>query len=122
MSYALNNLSIADGHKVCHLTEKFEPNTVDIDWITSLSKEGGWIIVSQDHLRKSDAEKEALRRSGLVVFFLAKQWSNHQHWDKAAQLVRWWPAIIKQSEHISGGASFKVPWRFSGKGKFEQIS
>ncbi len=118
---ALNALSKPEGHVVVHLQDKFDHATRDETWITELSTDGEWVIITQDHLKKNNLEKEAFRQSGLVTFFLTKQWSNHQYWDKAHQLVRWWPAIIKQSSLITGGAAFKVPWQFSGKGKFEQV-
>lgn len=56
-----------------------------------------------------------------MKFFLDKGWSNHQFWDKAHNLVRWWPRIIEQSQGIEGGAAFKVPFTFSGKGRFQQV-
>lgn len=121
LAKALNALSEGDGHQVIHLTEKFCRDTPDIDWIQALRDEGGWIIISQDQFKKSDLEKQALRSCGLVVFCLGKNWSKMKYWDKAYQLVRWWPSIINQAERISGGAAFRVQWKFSPPGKFEQI-
>lgn len=120
LARALAALSEPDKHTVSHLKEKFSPNVVDITWIEALSKEGGWVIITHDNLNKG-LEREALRRAGLIVFFLDKSWSDHKFWDKAYQLVRWWPRIIEQAEGIQGGAAFKVSWNFSGKGRFEQI-
>lgn len=59
-----------------------------------LAAEGGWIIISCDQFKKSKAEKELLRQRGPTVFVLDPQWANHVYWDKAAQLVRWWPKIL----------------------------
>jgi len=121
LAEALHALSAPKGYQVVHLKQKFTPSTPDTEWIESLSKESDWVVITQDHLRKGDLEKEAFRQSELVAFFLTRQWAHHLYWDKAHQLVRWWPAIIEQSQFITGGAAFKVPWRFSGKGKFEQV-
>lgn len=98
----------------------FPPNTTDEAWIETLSKQGGWSIVTHDKLNKG-LEREALRRAGLIVFLLDRGWSNHTFWDKAHNLVRWWPRIIDQSGGMRGGAAFKVPYNFSGKGQFEQV-
>ncbi|WP_321879706.1 PIN-like domain-containing protein [Paraburkholderia bannensis] len=128
-----NNLSVHLAHAVrelcrpedtvedvIHLRDKFAANTKDHDWISSLGSEGRWVVLSQDGLRKNDLERSALRQSGLIVFVLHRQWSDRRHWDKAQNLVKWWPSVMEQSRRIKGGASFRVPWRF-GSGQFEQI-
>lgn len=120
LAKALHALSEPGAHSVAHLKERFAPGTLDAHWIGALSIEGGWSVVTHDKLNKG-LEREALRRAGLIVFFLDKGWSNHQFWDKAHNLVRWWPRIIEQSQGIEGGAAFKVPFTFSGKGRFQQV-
>lgn len=106
--------------EVIHLRDRFSANAKDHDWITALSQSGPWVVISQDGLRKNDLEREALRKSGLIVFVLHRQWSQQQHWSKAQNLVKWWPAILAQSQKIKGGASFRVPWKYLG-GRVEQI-
>lgn len=120
LAHALNALSTPENHSVIHLKDKFPQDTEDSVWIEALSKEGGWVVLTHDNLNKG-IEREVLRQAGLLVFFLDKSWSNHKFWEKAYQLVRWWPRIMEQSSGIQGGAAFKVSWNFSGKGKFEQI-
>lgn len=120
LAYALRELSKPDEHVVLHLKKKFAANTLDTVWINSLSEEGGWVVVTHDSLNKG-LEREALRRAGLMVFFLDKSWKDHKFWEKAHNLVKWWPRIIEQSAGIHGGAAFKVKWNFSGKGMFEQM-
>jgi hypothetical protein len=121
LAKALHALSETSDHSVFHLRNKFAQDTADSDWIGSLSQEGGWSVITHDKLNKG-LEREALRRAGLIVFFLDKGWANHTFRDKAHNLVRWWPRIIEQSEGIKGGAAFKVPYNFSGKGQFEQVT
>lgn len=106
---------------MCHLKDKFSQNAPDSTWINALSKEGEWVVITHDKLNKG-LEREALKRAGLLVFFLDKSWGNHAFWEKASQLVRWWPRIIEQAGGMQGGAAFKVSWNFTGKGKFEQVS
>jgi len=118
---ALHELCKADGHLVIPLKDKFDQSTSDIEWISRLKSEGGWSVISQDKFSKGDAERMAFRECGLPIFCLAKQWGQMTYWSKAENLVRWWPAIVKQSEHISGGAAFRVVWRFTAPGKFEQL-
>lgn len=54
-------------------------------------------------------------------FFLDKSWSDHKFWEKAHNLVKWWPRIIEQAGGIEDGAAFQVKCNFSGKGKFVQV-
>lgn len=110
----------ADVEDVIHLRDRFPANTKDHDWITALSGSGQWVVISQDGLTKNDLEREALRRSGLIVFVLDRQWAQHKHWAKAQNLGKWWPTIMDQSRLIRGGASYRITWRFSG-GRVEQI-
>ncbi|MBF8780978.1 hypothetical protein IV505_14775 [Pseudomonas fulva] len=118
---ALHELSKNEGHLVIPLKDRFPSNATDIHWISELKTEGGWAVVSQDKFSKGDAERLAFRECGLPIFCLAKQWAQMTYWSKAENLVRWWPAITQQAGLISGGAAFRVPWRFTVPGKFEQI-
>ena len=121
LARGIGELSRTDGDRVktvAPLRDKFPPDTPDIQWLTQLDREGGWCTVSGDNFRKGDAERELVRRAGFTVFVLHKRWSNHPYWNKAAQLVLWWPHIVEQSERVTRSA-LRVPWRTSGK--FEQI-
>jgi hypothetical protein len=109
-----------DVGEVIHLRDRFAANTKDHEWITQLALSGPWVVISQDAFTKNDLEREALRLSGLIVFVLDRQWSEHKHWPKSQNLVKWWPAIMEQCLRIKGGASYRLPWRYSG-GRMEQI-
>jgi hypothetical protein len=102
-----------------HLSDLFPQNTQDHVWIDALAAEGGWVVISQDRMKKNDLEREALRRSGLIVFALDRRWAGERHWPKSQNMVKWWPAIIEQAKRIEGGAAFRVAWRYTGR--FEQI-
>ena len=121
LAQALNALSAKEGHQVFHLRQKFRANTPDRDWIQVLAQETDCAVISQDLFRKGQLEKQAFRECGLPIFCLSKHWSKETYWHKAWKLVQWWPLIIQQAKLIKGGAAFQVPWRFSQKGKFEQI-
>lgn len=124
LAAALNQLSMGqwgDDHQVSHLRDRFPANTPDTEWITALSQEGGWTVVTHDRFNKGQ-EREVLKRADIKVFLLDKSWTNQNFWAKAENLVRWWPAIVEQAERIRGGAAFRVRWKFSGKGQFEQIT
>lgn len=122
LAHALNELSRPEGHPVYHLTDKFPADTSDIKWVTDLAADGRWSVLTQDRaMARHRLEQEALRRSGLIVFMLARAWNSQQHWNKAAALVRWWPRLVEQASLVQGGAAFEVPWGFSGKKRLKQI-
>jgi hypothetical protein len=51
-------------HRIIHLRERFGPGVTDIDWITTLSREGRWVIISGDlRITKARAEYTAFRAS-----------------------------------------------------------
>jgi hypothetical protein len=119
---ALNALCSPEHHAVVHISEKFRPDIPDIEWVTKLAAEGGWIVITHDRaMARKSAEVEALRRSGLTVFLLARAWSSQKMWDHAAALVRWWPRILEQAALVEGGAVFEVPFGFSTKKRLKQI-
>lgn len=105
--------------QVIPLRDKFRENTPDPVWLGTLIEEGGWIVVSIDRFKKSTAEREMLRRQGLTVFVLDRQWSR-PYWDQAAQLVQWWPKILDVAK-LTSKTALRVPWRYSSKSTFEQI-
>ncbi len=121
LARALGALCAPDGNVVEHIRDKFPHSTPDVEWIAALAKEGGWVIISQDRFHKNPLEKEALRLAGLTVFVLKRSWVGQKNWEKASRLVRWWPRIVEQADLVTGGAVFEVPYKFSGKGRFQQI-
>jgi PIN like domain len=113
-------LKILDSnHAIVHLRERFPENTPDAEWISALSKEGDWIIISGDvRITRNPGEREAWLESKLLSFFLAKGWTNQSLWDQAWRFIKWWPRIVEQSSRIKPPAEFIVPLRDS---KLEQV-
>ena len=124
LARGLHQLSAGEEPRVTvtHIVDhpSLERTADDVTWIATLAAEGDWTVLTQDRLRKSPLEREALRASGLVVFLLERQWAGRSHWDKAAQLVRWWPLVLRVAPTMSAGA-FLMPWRPSGKRRFEPV-
>ncbi|MCZ4064097.1 hypothetical protein NB636_01030 [Oxalobacter aliiformigenes] len=109
-------------HNIIHLRDEFAANTKDDEWIKSLSIQRDTCVITKDRLDKG-MEADLLSQSGLIVFHLDSSWNNKGYgfWDEAVNLIRWWPRIVQQAEGITGGAAFKVKWKFTGIGKFEQV-
>ena len=109
LSRALHELCKKDGHTVTHLRERFAQDTTDVEWINTISSEGGWVAVSADiSISRKGHEKQAWLESGLTIFFLEKRWLQIGYWNLAWKLVKWWPHIIEQAERITSGVGFRV--------------
>jgi hypothetical protein len=113
-------LKILDSsQEIVHLTEQFPADTPDAEWITALSEEGDWVIVSGDvRITRNPGERAAWLESKLLAFFLAKGWTNQTLWDQAWRFVKCWPRIVEQASRIKPPAGFIVPLKES---KLEQV-
>jgi hypothetical protein len=110
LARALHALLETEGDQVVHLIERFAPDTADRVWIDALGAEGGWIIISADRrINRNPIEREAWRRSRLVVFFLGPQWRRLRNVEIAWRLLRWWPRIEEQARLVSPPAAFELP-------------
>jgi hypothetical protein len=104
-------------HRFTHLQEKFAPDTKDVDWISQLGKERGWIVISGDYrIGKSAHEKAAWHESRLTVFFLAKGWMNLPLKQQHSKLALALDDIIEHAEKAKPGTGFSV----SVNGKIRQ--
>lgn len=93
------------GLELCHLREKFKDQSVaDAEWIRALAAEGSWAIVSADpRITKGKAEQAAWRESGLTTFFFGSGWTEQSYWEQVADLVRWWPDIVRAAREAPTG-------------------
>jgi len=108
-----------DGIVVEHLNEKFLPNTPDIEWITKLSKEGGWFVITKDNqIRKRSNEKRAWQESHIPVVFLQKSWMNYDFWEIAWRFIRHWQ---KLKENISRNRKIES-FELTVNGKIKRIA
>jgi PIN like domain len=110
LALALNALLEPEGDQVVHLRDRFPPDTEDLVWIEALSAEVGWIVISADRrIHRNRLEREAWRRSRLVVSFLSSQWRRLRNVEIAWRLLRWWPRIEEQARLITPPAAFELP-------------
>lgn len=106
--------------QVVHLRSRFPANTPDEVWLPALAGEGGWSIISCDHFKKTTAERELVRRHGLLVFVLDRQWAGKPFWEMSARFVEWWPTILGVAE-LTSKAAYRVPYKRQGQKTLEQI-
>jgi hypothetical protein len=110
LARALHTLLEPEGDQATHLTDRFPPDTEDRAWIDALAAEGGWVVISADRrIHRNRLEREAWRRSRLVVFFLSPQWRRLRNIEIAWRLLRWWPRIEETARLFSPPAAFELP-------------
>jgi hypothetical protein len=110
-----------DQHQIISLRDKFPENTTDIEWITALSDEGGWAVLTKDlHLKTRPHERAALDRSSIVYFFLSGAWNQCDVPETAARLIRLVPKISAQTELTASGR-FELPINAGSKLKPHRI-
>jgi hypothetical protein len=112
----LNALLEPEGDQVVRLSDRFPRQTDDRVWISALGEEDGWVVISADRrIYRNRLEREAWRRSRLIVFFLAPQWAKARHIDIAWRLLRWWPRIREQVAIVAAPAAFELSFRYGSR-------
>ncbi len=113
MAKALSALFVGK-HEVIHLKQKFGSAVKDTEWISSLSADGRWVIISGDRrITKNKAEQQAFKGSKLVGFFLAPGLQKAKLTKQMERLMALWETIEKQAEIVGGGAMFEIPMKSS---------
>ena len=99
-------------HEICTLADKFRPDTPDIEWITALSREGQWAIISGDRrITKNHAEYHAFRNSNLIGLFLAQGLNKAPVIKQMERILALWPNIVMVCQTVQGGAMFELPMK-----------
>jgi hypothetical protein len=107
---ALKIIAEYQGFEIVHLDDKFKAaSTPDPEWLSALSKEGDWIIISGDpKISRSKAERAAWKEAGLTTFFLTDGWGNRNLYDQTAELIRRWPDIVRVARECTKGSGFLI--------------
>jgi hypothetical protein len=104
--------------EVITIRDRFNKKTSDITWISDLSSEGKWVVISGDRrITRNQAEYNAFRSSKLVGFFMSKSVYKSSVTKQAARLLILWEDIQTLSDKVEGGALFELP----GKAKIRQL-
>jgi len=100
----------AGKHEIVHVRERYGPGVTDLQWISELSAEGKWIIISGDRrITRNKAEYNAFRASNLVGFFLSKGLYKSPLIKQMERLLALWHTIEAQTALVQGGAMFELP-------------
>jgi PIN like domain len=106
-------------HEIVALRDKFRGAPTDVEWITELSREGNWIVISGDRrITRNRAEYQAFRNSRLVGFFLSKGLYKSKAIKQMERILALWDAIETIASTVQGGAMFELPIK---SGRVQQL-
>lgn len=95
----LNLLYQGEGHEVAHLTEIFEEDADDTDWLHQLGEQGDWVVITLDRrISRNRRERQVWSRSGLRVFFLTGKGWQLPFKDLCKHLIAQWDDIVQLAD------------------------
>jgi hypothetical protein len=107
---ALRILAEVQAYQIVHLSEKFDRSISDIEWLSNLSSESDWVIVSGDpRITRSRSERAAWQETGFTAFFFGDGWASRGYWNQAVDIVRWWPQIVLEARRVRVGTGYLIP-------------
>jgi hypothetical protein len=96
-------------HEVVHLRDRFGPKVEDVDWLVTLNREGGWVILSADRrISKNRTEQRVFHNSKHIGFFFATGLQKASTLKKMERLMAVWETIEKQVPLVKGGSMFEI--------------
>jgi hypothetical protein len=102
----------AGEHDVVHLRDRFGPRVTDLEWISALSGEGGWVVISGDRrITRNRAEYQAFRTSNMIGFFLSASLQKAPILKQMERILALWSVLEQQSALVAGGAMFELPMK-----------
>lgn len=108
MAKALAALFVAK-HDIIHLRQRFGAAVTDVEWMTELNREGGWVVLSADRrIAKNKTEQKVFRASKLIAFIFAPGLQKASLLKKMERLMAVWDTIEAQAALVSGGAMFEI--------------
>lgn len=97
-------------HEITYLAEKFRPDISDVEWITELSREGHWVVISGDRrITRNRAEYHTFRNSNLIGVFLSQGLYKATVAKQMERILALWPTIETVCRTVQGGAMFELP-------------
>jgi hypothetical protein len=94
--------------EVVHLTDRFAPDTRDVDWIRVLQREGNWTIISADpRISRNRIEQAAWQESRLTAFFFV-DFASRRFWAQAEEIVHRWPLIAETARDCTPGSGYLI--------------
>lgn len=108
-----------NGWKIEALRDRMPESTPDIEIIARMDTTGPWMLISADlRIARNRAERQAIRNSRAIGFFLAPGLGKAPIARKAARIILLWDKMVQQIGLAQPGAMFEISFRGE---KFRQI-
>lgn len=95
------------GEDAIHLTDKFQSDTADEEWLRYVGENGLFLITRDDRIRWRPNELAALRQHNVGAFFLGGK--NRSRCELIQQTVGNWPRIKELAAKTHRPFAFRVP-------------
>lgn len=100
----------AGEHEITDIRSRFGQGVTDLQWISTLSREGRWVVLSGDRrIRRNKAEFSAFRASRLIGFFLSAGLYKAPLVKQAERILALWSGIETFAERAQPGSMFELP-------------
>lgn len=110
LAESIQVLARDEPYEINHVIPWLGKGTSDVNWIRAVGREGGWVVISNDHhIATRPHEIAAWRQNGVIGFILPKMFNQLRFWEKAAYLMRWWETIIEAATVAKPGDMHLVP-------------
>ena len=97
-------------HSIEHLTKRFQPEALDVEWIPVVAEDRDIIVVSGDPtITTAKKEKAVWKEAGLTGFFFGGGFGDLGKWEQVREVVNWWPEIVRQAKTAQRGSGFLLP-------------
>lgn len=106
------------GEEIVHLRDRYDDGaTPDTSWLSDLTADGGWIVLSTDRFKKNSAERQAILNPGITVVMFTSSFARQPRWKKTMIMINRWEEIVEATKGRGRGCCFKIRLR----GKIERI-
>ncbi len=99
------NALCKDEHYVAHLREHYPANTPDDEWITDLSIDGNWVIITKDN---RISRNPVWKTANVTTIFITKGLQNAAFWDMAWKIIKAWPLVLKTVDSNPQGSIITI--------------
>ena len=107
LSHKISDGLKAFGENVVHLTELFDPEEKDAEWLQYIGENNLFLITRDERIRYRPAEIKALKQFKVGAFFIGGK--NKGRCEIIRQVVRNWPRIKEYAIKNKRPFIFRVP-------------
>ena len=106
---AISCLLEPDGSRAVALADKFPRAASDEEWISALSRESEWVVLTSDYdIVRRAALRATFKASGLIGFVLRPAWQDFAPMEQAWRLIKQWPTITAQCAIAAPGSTYEL--------------